>query len=68
MRDELISIPFIEKEPLKSSLMMQNLTSLTAIDFSIQTHYKLVKVVIKAWVDQVFVVMLRGCNKFPGAV
>lgn len=68
MRDELISIPFIEKEPLKSSLMMQNLTYLTAIDFSIQTHYKLVKVVIKAWVDQVFVVMLRGCNKFPGAV
>lgn len=68
MRGELISIPFIEMEPLKSSLMMQNLTSLTAIDFSIQIHYKLVKVVIKAWVDQVFVVMLRGCNKFPGAV
>lgn len=55
-------------EPLESPLTMQSLTSLTAIDFSIQTHYKLVKVVIEVWVDQVFVVLLRGCNKFPGAV
>lgn len=39
---ELISVPFIEIEPLKSPLMMQSLTSVAAIDFSIQTHYKLV--------------------------
>lgn len=62
---------FIEVPP-KFSLKMQNLTSLTVIDFSIQTHYKLVKVAIKAQVDQVFVVSggisrSEGCNKFPGA-
>lgn len=56
---------FIEM-PLKFLLKMQNLTSLTAIDFSIQTHYKLLKVVIKAQVDEVFVVL--GVDLAPKVV